>query len=222
MANELSAPRRAAVDAALERNRQLMAAGGRGRLIFALDATASRQPTWNMAIELQSQMFREAAKLGGLQIQLAYFRGDEFRASDWTSSANALGAKMRTISCKAGATQWGRALGHARQEHRKKPISAVIVIGDCCEEQPEALYDVAAELGVPIFAFQEGADPTAEQVFCRLADLTKGVYAKFDSGSAGQLAGWLRSVAAYAVGGLKALAGRKDAESVKLLQQLKK
>ena len=49
--------------------------GRRGRLIFALDATMSRQPTWDQACKLQAEMFREAAAIGGLDIQLVYYRG---------------------------------------------------------------------------------------------------------------------------------------------------
>jgi hypothetical protein len=41
-----------------------------GRLVFALDATASRQPTWDTACELQAEMFREVAVIGGLSVQL--------------------------------------------------------------------------------------------------------------------------------------------------------
>jgi hypothetical protein len=82
MVNDLAPSRRAAVDAFLERNRQAMTAGGRGRLIFALDATASRQETWDRAIELQASMFAEAGKVGGLQIQLIFFRGTECQASN--------------------------------------------------------------------------------------------------------------------------------------------
>ena len=47
--------------------------GGRGRLIFALDATMSRQPTWDMAQTLQQRMFEETEALGGLDVQLVYF-----------------------------------------------------------------------------------------------------------------------------------------------------
>ena len=50
-------------------------AGARGRLVFALDATMSRQPTWDMACTLQADMFREAAALGSLDIRLVYYRG---------------------------------------------------------------------------------------------------------------------------------------------------
>src|SRR5258708_19455562 len=58
------------------------APGAKGRLIFALDATMSRQPTWDMACALQADMFREAAVLGSLDIRLFYYRGyNECRAS---------------------------------------------------------------------------------------------------------------------------------------------
>lgn len=43
----------------------MRAAAGRGRLIFALDATASRAPTWDRAAKLQGEMFEAAAALGG-------------------------------------------------------------------------------------------------------------------------------------------------------------
>jgi hypothetical protein len=59
-------------------------AAERGRLIFALDATMSRQPTWDQACHLQAEMFREAAASGGLDLQLIYYRGlAECRSSGW-------------------------------------------------------------------------------------------------------------------------------------------
>jgi hypothetical protein len=58
----------------------------RGRLIFALDATASRQPTWDASVRLQAEMFAEAGKIGGLEVQLIYYRGlDECKAGHWTT-----------------------------------------------------------------------------------------------------------------------------------------
>ena len=51
----------------------------RPRVIFALDATASREATWDLASQLQSKMFEEAA---GLEVQLLYYRGpDEVRTN---------------------------------------------------------------------------------------------------------------------------------------------
>jgi hypothetical protein len=209
---------RATVDAAVERSRQKIAAG---RLIFALDATASRQPTWNLAIELQSQMFSEAAKIGALEIQLVFFRGAELpKASHWNTDAQALAAKMRGITCKGGVTQWGRVLGHVRREHQQKPISAVVCIGDCCEEQPSALYDAAAGLPKLIVA-QEGDDPAASVVFPELARRTGGAHLKLGPDSARELSELLRGVAVFVAGGFAALQRSGSDAARKLLTQMK-
>ena len=129
----------------------------RGRLIFALDATGSREPTWDMATQLQAQMFEEAARIGGLDVQL-------FITAAATKSGNRRGSpmphelvsRMGKIKCMAGATKIARVLRHIRTEHEREKIGAAIFIGDAVEEQPSELYDAAANLGVPIFMFQEG------------------------------------------------------------------
>ena len=54
----------------------------KGRLIFAMDATASRQPTWDLATEIQGEMFSATSDAGGLSIQLAFYRGfGQFKVS---------------------------------------------------------------------------------------------------------------------------------------------
>src|SRR6185436_12749665 len=93
------------------------ASGRRGRLIFALDATMSRQPLWDTACSLQADMFRETAAIGGLDVQLVYYRGlGECRASRWVSDARQLGGLMEKIDCRGGHTQIGKVLAHARRE----------------------------------------------------------------------------------------------------------
>jgi hypothetical protein len=127
------------------------------RLIFALDATMSRQPLWDTACRLQGSMFTEAGKLGALQIQLVYFRGlDECRASHWTNNARDLARIMTGINVKGGYTQIGRILAHIRKENTAQKVSAAIFVGDAMEEDHGALCDAAAALGVPLFLFQEG------------------------------------------------------------------
>jgi hypothetical protein len=69
--------------------------------------------------------------------------------------------------------------------------------------------------------FQEGDDGEAEEMFRMVAKLSRGAYSRFDPGSAKQLAALLRAVAAFAAGGIKALAGRKDAAAVLLLEQMR-
>jgi hypothetical protein len=92
-------------------------AGAKGRLVFALDATMSRQPTWDMACALQADMFREAASLGSLDIRLVYYRGlNECRATGWISDSAQLAKLMSKIDCQGGNTQIGKVLSEARRE----------------------------------------------------------------------------------------------------------
>jgi hypothetical protein len=198
----------------------------RGRLIFALDATMSRQPTWDLACQLQAEMFREAAKIGGLEVQLVFFRGlvGECKATKWKSNANELIRIMSGISCATGETQIEKVLGHVKKEAQKLKLAAMVYVGDQCEENIDALAPGAAELGrlnVPAFMFQEGDDQYAESIFHEIAKLSHGAYCRFDSGSAQQLRDLLRAVAAFAAGGMAALAARKDTSAVRLLTQLR-
>jgi hypothetical protein len=185
-------------------------AGARGRLVFALDATMSRQPTWDTACVLQADMFREAASAGGLDIQLVYFRGlNECRASGWVADSGKLAALMSRIDCQGGHTQIGRVLGHAKQENERQRVQALVYVGDAMEEGIDDLCAAAGELGLrglPVFMFQEGHDAVAENAYREIARLSGGAWCHFDTGAAEQLRELLRAVAAYAAGGRKALA----------------
>jgi hypothetical protein len=185
------------------------AAGAKGRLIFALDATMSRQPTWDMACALQADMFREAAALGSLDIRLVYYRGyNECRASGWISDSGKLATLMSRIDCRGGDTQIGKVLTEARREAVASGVRAVVFVGDAMEEKVDELCAKAGELGmlkVPVFLFQEGHDAIAEQAFREIARLTGGAWCRFDPGAAAQLRELLRAAAAYAAGGREAL-----------------
>jgi hypothetical protein len=226
-----AATSRAEIDAFLSRVDALgptAVAGKRGRLIFALDATMSRQPTWDTACRLQADMFREAAAIGGLDIQLVYYRGlAECRASPWVAEPTRLGALMSRIDCRGGHTQIGKVLAHARHENDKAKVGTLVFVGDAMEETLDDLCAGAGELGlrnIPAFMFQEGYDPVCEQAFREIARLTRGAYCRFTPGAAHELAELLRAAAAYAAGGMKALADLKERNStgaVRLLEQLK-
>jgi len=219
------------IDAFLEQVRALgpsRAAGRRGRLIFALDATMSRQPTWDTACKLQADMFREAGAIGGLDVQLVYFRGlTECRASQWVSQPESLARLMERIDCRGGHTQIGKILGHARKESHEIKVQALVFVGDAMEEAIDDLCATAGELGligVSAFMFQEGDDAVTERAFREIARLSRGAYCRFDAGSAHELAELLRAVAAYAAGGMKALTdlkARHNSGAVKLLAQLR-
>jgi hypothetical protein len=221
----LSSHKRSAIDAFLERVRTpaTVVPGTRGRLIFALDATASRQPTWDTACQLQADMFREAAAIGSLDVQLVYYRGrSECQASRWVSQPEHLAGLMERIDCRTGFTQIGKVIAHAKRETQNLKVQALVFVGDAMEEKLDDLCHAANGLGVPAFMFQEGDDPTAEQAFREIARLTHGAYCRFDPGAAHQLAELLRAVAAYAAGGVKALsAAQRSAGAARLLLQLR-
>src|ERR1700757_3330442 len=124
---------RADIDAFLARARPLAPPtqpGRRGRLIFALDATMSRQPTWDTACRLQAEMFSEAAAAGGVDIQLVYYRGlAEGKTSPWIEAPQRLGALMSRIDCRGGHTQIARVLSHARRETERTKVGALVFVG---------------------------------------------------------------------------------------------
>jgi hypothetical protein len=198
---------------------------GRGRLIFALDATMSRQPTWDTACRLQAEMFEEARKVGTLDIQLVYYRGfKECRASRWVSDPTSLRDLMTGIECRGGNTQIGRILSHARKETGKRKVGVLVFIGDAIEEPIDKLAAIAGELGLlglKTFVFQEGTDPAVERGFREIARLTGGAYARFDVKAAGQFAELLRAAAVYAAGGMKALAKGSGEGRRLLIEQMR-
>ena len=210
----------------LEKLAALPQAGeGDGRLIFALDATASRQRSWDTACQLHAEMFQETARLGGLQIQLAFYRGfREFKVSRWHNTAAKLLRSMTGVTCLGGATQIEKLLRHAISENKKHKVNAVVFIGDCMEEQVDTLCDLSGQLGmlgVPLFLFHEGHDPAATEAFSQMAKLSRGAYCAFNASSARELAELLRAVAAYAAGGKKALLALSSSKVVpRLIKQL--
>lgn len=183
--------------------------GDRGRLIFAMDATASRQPAWDRACKIQGDMFLETDKLGGLEVQLCFYRGyGEFNYSPWYSSGSDLLQRMSSVFCLGGLTQIFKVLKHTIRETRAKKVHALVFVGDCMEENVEALCDLAGRLGVlnvPVFLFHEGGDRSASNAFSQIARLSGGACCPFDGGSASQLKELLSAVAVYAAGGRKAL-----------------
>jgi hypothetical protein len=219
------------IDAFLRKVRESPAvhpAGGRGRLIFALDATASREPTWDRACQLQAEMFQETDALGGLDVQLVFYRGfGECKASGWCSSAAALLQRMTSVHCLGGQTQIGKVLRHAIAETRRQKVNAMVFVGDAFEEDIDDVSVHAGELGVqgvPVFVFHEGQDPIARRCFQQIARLSNGAYCSFDSSSAQQLRELLRAVAVFAAGGRLALENygkRHGGEAARLSAQLK-
>lgn len=199
------------------------ATGRRGRLVFAMDATASREPTWDRACHIQAEMFHQTAALGGLDVQLVFYRGfRECKASKWHSDPTALGKVMTGVRCLGGQTQIAKILKHAIKETKREKVGALVFVGDAFEEDIDAVCHAAGELGVlgvPVFVFHEGGNPIVERAFRQIATLTRGAYCPFDLASADRLKELLAAVAVYAAGGRQALLnyGAGRGEAVRLL-----
>jgi hypothetical protein len=223
---------RAAVDEFLQKVRSTPVkkpGGTHGRLIFGMDATASREPSWDRACHIQGEMFSQTDALGGLDIQLCYYRGfGEFEASQWMSSSHELLKRMTAVTCLGGTTQIEKVLRQAIQQTKQKKVQALVFVGDCMEEDVDRLCQLAGELGilgVPAFMFHEGSEPVAQRAFKQIAHLSRGAYCSFDATSAEQLRDLLNAVAVYAAGGRAALQDFSKSNSAvvhKLNQQLSK
>jgi hypothetical protein len=217
---------RGEVQAFLSRAKNLRRfSAGRARLLFAIDATASRQPTWDLACELQADMFRSSADVGALMVQLAYYRGlGELHFGDWQGDTQALAESMSRVHCAAGRTQIGRLLKGALERQAGAAARALVFIGDAVEEPAAGLEELAGRCRIhslPLFLFQEGSDPETQRVFQSLARISGGAYSRFDASSADRLRELLGAVARYAAGGRAALEASGSQGARLLLEQLR-
>ena len=201
---------------------------GSGRLIIGIDATASREGTWDTACRIHGEMFEATAGIGGLEIQLVYYRGfSECKSSRGVTTPGELHQLMRSVHCVGGHTQIGRVLDHTIRETQARKVDALVFVGDAMEEDADRLCHLAGELGrvgTPIFMFHEGHDPTAGAAFKQIASLSGGAYAAFDSAGAERLKILLGAVAVYATGGYQALenyAAKQGGEVLQLTHQLR-
>ena len=197
------------------------------RILFALDATASREPTWDMATHLHAELFHAARDaMPRATVQLAYYRGfKEFHASPWLASAPELLAEMTGVRCHGGLTQIARLLRHAVAEAKRSRIKAAVFIGDACEEPPATVVAEAGNLALfnlPFFVFHENAaaDPRTAETFRAIARITGGAYMPLAAGSADDLRALFGAVARYAAEGRRGLAELKHAAARGLLAQL--
>lgn len=197
-------------------------AGRRGRLLFAIDATASREPTWDMACQIQSEMFTSTDDLGGLEVQLAFYRGfGEMKVTPWLEAPDELVRRMLKVRCLAGRTQIRKLLSHTLRETERQKVDALVFVGDVVEEDIDELGHKAGQLGLvgtPVFVFHEGGEPVSRRAFEQIARLSGGAYCSFDTGSAQQLKELLAAVAVFSAGGRRALADLGKARGGRVLQ----
>lgn len=183
------------------------------RLVFGLDLTGSREAGLKQARIATAAMFDAIRIFGSIEMKLVYYRGTrECRESQWCADAGVLCRSMLTLSCERGNTQIARLLRRVL-DVREKP-SALVFVGDHCEENPEQLLGLAETLrgrSIPLFLFHECDDHdqwslSAKPLFKRMAEISGGVYVEFKSDSGDVLKELLPSVAAFSAGGAEGVA----------------
>jgi hypothetical protein len=129
---------------------------------------------------------------------------------------------MSRVTCAAGRTQIARLLKRVLADSGSS-ARALVFIGDAVEEPASQLEELAGQCRLrclPLFLFQEGADPQVRSVFQSMARLSGGAYSRFDTDSAARLRELLGAVARYAAGGRAALENSAGAAARALLEQL--
>lgn len=172
------------------------------KLLFSMDATASREATWDIAQDLTQSMFDQIP--GGLKIALAYHGGGRLKeVSEFRSDVQYFKKKVSEVSCDPGTTALCEILDHAANE---RGLSALIYIGDAYEEGDyKALARELKLRKIPCFFFLEGQDPTAKRAFSEIAEITSGAVFPFDMASLEKAKARLDAIAAFAAGGMQLL-----------------
>lgn len=191
-----------------------------------MDATASRQPTWDYACQLHNTLFDAAAEDKSLSLQLCFFRGfGEFSASAWLNDPASLKQQLSLVSCAGGATQIARLIRHYLYEaDQSKALKALVFIGDAVEEPIDELRGLAVQCRLkelPLLLFQEGRDASASEAFKLMATLSGGAHLQFDDTSSDKLRDLLRAAVKFTTGGRKALQNSTSDSAKLLLKQLK-
>ena len=200
-------------------------ANAQTRIIFSLDATASRAPTWQQAQSLHEALFDAASETSELLLQLCYFRGmATFHASPWVATATGLRQELAEVYCEGGTTQLQRLLEHCLTQHPgSTSLKAIIFVGDAVEESANVLNDIAVRCRLakrPLYIFQEGSDEAASRIFASMAALSGGVHFSLGDNSADRLRRLLQSVIRLATGGRKALESSAHESDKLLLKKL--
>lgn len=189
------------------------------RIGFVIDATASRWNTWEEAQVIQAKMFKATLGIGTLSLRLVHFGGVELSDLGWQDDVRKVAAHMAAVRCVSGLTQINQALYRFMGDAPEDKADAVILIGDCFEE--DSAYAALAgsefkKMGIKVFSFIEGDDLTASAVFKKLAEDTGGKFARF--GADLPLADLCEGVALLTSGGTKALRRLKNEKARLLLE----
>ncbi len=198
----------------------------RPRLVFAVDATASREPAWAAARQVTDALVK--ALPGELDVALAVHGGTRVHTfTAFTNDATMLRDRAAGVTCEAGLT---RMLPILSASLKQPAVRVVVYIGDVFEEsllQGRQLADAMGRQGTKLIVLHDTSDHAAArsaELFWDLAKRTGGCVLPFEASASGKLRDLLSAVAVYAVGGEKLLRARQQSlpGAVMLLDHLGK
>jgi hypothetical protein len=201
-------------------------APARPRLVFAVDATASREPAWAAARQVTDALVK--ALPGELDVALAVHGGSRVHTfTPFTNDPSTLRDHAAGVTCQAGLT---RLLPILSAGLKAPSVRVVVYIGDVFEESlahGRLLADTMGRQSIRLIVLHDTVDPGARrdaEVFWDLARRTGGCVLPFDANAPGRLRDLLSAVAVYAVGGEKLLRERRHTlpGAVALLEHLGK
>ncbi len=152
-------------------------------LAFLFDATGSREDTWIKAQIIQAKMIQEYTSKGTkVEVGVIVHRGEQVETIGWFTDGDLAKRKMQEINCVAGGTRISSGLAACLGHPQGKKPKAVVMVGDCCEEERSDIKMAAETLkaaGIPVHAFHEGDNSNGEKMYKLVADITKGAFVKF-------------------------------------------
>lgn len=181
-----------------------------------IDATGSREESWEQAQTAQLRMFKDLGGLKALQLRLLQFGGGKLTDYGWQGDALKAAKKMAAVRCRQGLTQFIPALEAFAADGKK--ADALILIGDAFEESDNVALLPSWNLrdrGTRVFCFREGDDPVAASAFSTIAETTGGRSIKL--GDELPLADLCSGAALLAAGGQDALKRLPNAKARQLL-----
>jgi len=192
----------------------------RPRLVFGVDATASREPTWASAKSITDRMFE--AIPGALDVALAvHGAGQVHTFTEFSADVDQFRRQASAVRCQAGNTQLCELMQRTLDAGGVRVMSYV---GDAFEESRAEAYALADRFrlrGIKAVLLADAADEATLEVFREIADRTGGAVLDFRATELGLMGDLLAAVATLAIGGRKLLSTKTTPGARLLLGSMK-
>lgn len=194
-------------------------AARRPRLVFAVDATASREAAWASAKKITDRMFGVIPN--ALDVALAVHGGDDLHTfTTFSADVDAFRKQAAAVDCESGVTRLCDIMARTLDAGGVRVMS---YIGDAFEEDADEALKLADRFrlrGIQAVMLSDGAEGKPLEVFRQIAERTGGAVLDFRAGDAALMGELLAGVATLAIGGRRLLEAQHTAGARLLLTHL--